>query len=114
MKEQNSPTPFYVNSTPSLPQFCLSLTASLPLVNLNLTSVALAISSHGLDTTVYRILSYELVSWMGEIARELSQRFESLALIGSHISPLKTQNLLLVDPAFVPLRFASRDWRSLA
>ena len=27
--------------------------------------------------------------------------------------PLKTQNLVLVDPAFVALRFESRDWRSL-
>ena len=27
--------------------------------------------------------------------------------------PLKTQNLVLVDPAFVALRFESRDWHSL-
>ena len=27
--------------------------------------------------------------------------------------PLKTQSLVLVDPAFVVLRFESRDWRSL-
>ena len=27
--------------------------------------------------------------------------------------PLKTQNPVLVDPAFVALRFESRDWRSL-
>ena len=27
--------------------------------------------------------------------------------------PLKTQKLVLVDPAFVALRFESRDWRSL-
>ena len=27
--------------------------------------------------------------------------------------PLKTQNLVLVDPAFVALRFEPRDWRSL-
>ena len=27
--------------------------------------------------------------------------------------PLKTQNLVRVDPAFVALRFESRDWRSL-
>ena len=27
--------------------------------------------------------------------------------------PLKTQNLVLVDPAFIALRFESRDWRSL-
>ena len=27
--------------------------------------------------------------------------------------PLKTQKLVLVDPAFVALRFKSRDWRSL-
>ena len=30
----------------------------------------------------------------------------------SHL-PLKTKNLVLVDPAFVALRFESRDWRSL-
>ena len=27
--------------------------------------------------------------------------------------PLKPQNLVLIDPAFVTLRFESRDWRSL-
>ena len=27
--------------------------------------------------------------------------------------PLKTQNLVLVDPAFMVLRFGSSDWRSL-
>ena len=27
--------------------------------------------------------------------------------------PLKTQNLVLVDPAFVALRFEACDWRSL-
>ena len=27
--------------------------------------------------------------------------------------PLKTQNLVLVDPVFVALRFESRDWHSL-
>ena len=54
---------------------------------------------------------------MGEIARELSQnrlrklslRFESLAFVGGHYLPLKAQNLVLVDPAFVALRFESRD-----
>ena len=27
--------------------------------------------------------------------------------------PMKTQTLVLIDPAFVALRFESRDWRSL-
>ena len=44
--------PFYLNFTPFLPQFNLFL----PLFYINLTSASSRISSHGLETTVYRLL----------------------------------------------------------
>ena len=47
------------------------------------------------------------------LAIELSQRFESQQRSLAVISPVKTQNLVLVDSAFLALRFESRDWRSL-
>ena len=37
--------------------------------------------------------------------------FESLAFVGGHIS-LQNTEIVLTDPAFVVLRFESRDWRS--
>ena len=36
-----------------------------------------------------------------------------IASVRQVISPLKTQKLVLTDPAFVVLRFESRNWRSL-
>ena len=56
---------------------------------------------------------------MGEIARELSQnrwrelslRSESPAFVGDQISLQNIGIIVLTDPAFLVLRFASRDWR---
>ena len=59
--EQISLPPFNLNLTPFLPQFHLSLTSFLPLFYLSFTSASLGISSHGLETTVYRPLDSELV-----------------------------------------------------
>ena len=39
-------------------------------------------------------------------------QFESLAMVGGHISPSKTQKLVLIDPAFVVPLLESPDWRS--
>ena len=43
------------------PPFCLNLTSSLPLFNLNLTSASSGISNHGLETTVY--IPLEITPW---------------------------------------------------
>ena len=53
--------PFYLNLTSFLPQFYLVLTSFLPFFNLNLTSASSRISSHGLETTVYRRLVWVLL-----------------------------------------------------
>ena len=55
---------------------------------------------------------FEVTSDLRFGALRLSLRFESLAFVGGHISPEKKQNLVLVDPRVVALRFESRDWRS--
>ena len=67
-----------------------------------------------------KTLSQHSTLWWANRARVLT---ESLARLIAAIRitsvrwrsylPLKTQNLVLVDPAFVALRFESRDWRSL-
>ena len=48
--------PFYLNLTSFLPQFYLFLASFLPSLSLDLTSAPPRISSHGLETTVYRLL----------------------------------------------------------
>ena len=37
-------------------------------------------------------------------------RLETLAFVGGHVFPHKTQKLVLIDPAFVVPRFESCDW----
>ena len=51
-----------------------------------------------------------IVDFVG-VVRGFRGPIESLVFIGGHISPSKTHELVLTDPAFVVLRFASRDWR---
>ena len=46
------------------------------------------------------------------LARVISPRFNSLAFVGGIGDTPQTQKLVLIDPAFVVLRFESRDWRS--
>ena len=54
--ERNSTTPF-------LPQFCPLFTSILPIFNLFLASAQPAISNHGLETTVYRLLVRAMPCW---------------------------------------------------
>ena len=58
--DRNPLPPFHLNLTSFLTQLYLILTSILPLFNLNLTSASSGISSHGLETTVYRPLVYVL------------------------------------------------------
>ena len=46
-------------------------------------------------------------------SRESYRRIASARWSLGLISPAKTQDLVLIGPAFVALRFESRDWRSL-
>ena len=45
------------------------------------------------------------------LPRVSSPRFESLAFVGGHISP-QIKKIVLIDLAFVALRFELRDWHS--
>ena len=50
------------------------------------------------------------------IAESLARVIAAIRIASVHWRshfPLKTKNLVLVDPAFVIARFESRDWRSL-
>ena len=47
------------------------------------------------------------------LARVIAAIRITSAHLRSYLPPPKRQNVVLVDPAFVVLRFESRDWRSL-
>ena len=77
--ERNSATPFspqFNLFTSILPLFNLFL----PLFNLNLTSASSRISSHGLETTVYRLLGNALISVSFLIRQEASITFKVLSV----------------------------------